>query len=61
GLLQVLEGMTGKDVGKGALEEFSDSSTQVLQNRVKNSPQARGENRWMPGWGNRTRTYKTFE
>lgn len=61
GLLQVLEGMSGKDVGQGALDEFSESSTKVLQNRIKNSPPARGENRWMPGWANRTRTYKTFK
>jgi len=53
GLLQVLEGM-----GNGpAKAEFARSADEVLTRRVANSPVARGEKRWLPGWRNRVRTY----
>ncbi len=53
GLLQVLQGM-----GEGPVEaEFARSATRVLEQRVANSPPARGEQRWLPGWRNRCRTY----
>jgi hypothetical protein len=53
GLLQVLEAMeTGS-----AKAEFARAATKVLTRRVANSPVARGEKRWLPGWKNRIRTY----
>ncbi|MBV8378232.1 MAG: hypothetical protein JO279_14645 [Verrucomicrobia bacterium] len=53
GLLQVLE-----EMGKGpAKSEFSQAADKVLTRRVANSPVERNENRWLPGWRNRVRTY----
>jgi hypothetical protein len=53
GLLQVLE-----EMGKGpAKSEFSRAADKVLTRRVANSPVERNENRWLPGWRNRIRTY----
>jgi hypothetical protein len=57
GLLQVLEGMGG-----GApLTAFSKSANQVLTRRVANSPKARHEAQWLPGWRNRVATYADGE
>jgi hypothetical protein len=55
GLLQVLAGMRGS--GPGATTEFSRSAAAILERRVKNSPPARGEARWLPGWKNRVSSY----
>jgi len=53
GLLQVLINM-----GPGpALPAFSSSAQLVLRERVKNSPPARNEAKWLPGWMNRCKTY----
>lgn len=54
GLLQVLEAMptTGNP-----LPAFSRAADKVLTRRVENSPPARGEARWLPGWRNRLKTY----
>jgi hypothetical protein len=53
GLLQVLESM-----GDGpALPSFSRAARKVLQRRVENSPPARNEAKWLPGWLNRVATY----
>lgn len=54
GLLQVLETMppTGN-----ALSEFAKAADIVLTRRVKNSPSARNEAKWLPGWRNRLATY----
>jgi len=57
GLLQVLDLMTGTAAGPSALEEFSAASAGVLRRRVRLSPPERGEQRWLPGWENRCRTY----
>ena len=54
GLLQVLEGMQGT-AGTNA---FADSARSVLRQRVANSPPARHESRWLPGWLNRVETYR---
>jgi hypothetical protein len=59
GLLQVLEGMQGTKEGRSAVNEFSRSAVAVLKRRVKNSPPARKESRWLPGWVNRVRSYTT--
>jgi hypothetical protein len=57
GLLQVLQNMRGQEVGKSALAAFSASAEKVLPARVENSPQERGEIRWLSGWIKRIRTY----
>ncbi len=53
GLLQVL-----KTMGNGpALQEFSRAADKVLTRRVQNAPAERGEQRWLPGWRNRVKSY----
>lgn len=52
GLLQVLENMRGD-----SLEDFARSAKEVLTRRVRNSPPARNEARWLAGWKNRCETY----
>lgn len=54
GLLQVLETMP--DSGP-AMPEFVHAADEVLTQRVKNSPSARHEAQWLPGWRNRLQTY----
>lgn len=58
GLLQVLEGMNVQASNNDLLASFRDSATHVLTNRVKNAPKERGEERWLPGWINRIKTYQ---
>jgi len=58
GLLQVLEGMRGAAGGQSAVEEFSRAAAAVLKRRVQNSPPARNEARWLPGWINRVNSYR---
>ncbi len=57
GLLQVLENMKGQPRGAAAAREFSASASLTLKRRVANSPPARNESRWLPGWLNRTAGY----
>ena len=57
GLLQVLQEMRGTPRGAAAATEFSHASARVLERRVRNSPPARRESRWLPGWRNRCATY----
>ncbi len=53
GLLQVLAAM-----GDGPpMKEFSQAANRVLTQRVANSPKARNEAKWLPGWRNRCATY----
>jgi len=59
GLLQVLQGMSGTAPGQAALDEYSLSADQVLTRRVANAPPERHEERWLPGWRARVRTYRT--
>jgi hypothetical protein len=54
GLLQVLAAMPH---GGAPLPGFVKAADQVLTRRVSNSPPARNEDRWLPGWRNRLRTY----
>jgi hypothetical protein len=54
GLLQVLETM---DSGGAAPAAFGRAAAQVLERRVKNSPPARNEAKWLPGWKNRVKAY----
>ena len=58
GLLQVLEEMRGYPTGRAATAEFSRAAGAVLTRRVQNAPAARGEQRWLPGWLNRCKTYR---
>jgi hypothetical protein len=58
GLLQVLERMKGTEPGRTARNEFADSAVAALALRVKNSPPARHEERWTPGWNNRIDSYR---
>jgi hypothetical protein len=57
GLLQVLAGMPQENAGNNAVKNFADSAKKVLTNRVRNSPPARNESRWLPGWLARINTY----
>ena len=54
GLLQVLETMSSDGP---ALTAFARSADTVLTRRVENSPPARNEAKWLPGWKNRHATY----
>ncbi len=58
GLLQVLEGMSRASGRRAAPNEFAESAARVLHERVKNSPPARNESRWLPGWLNRVASYR---
>jgi len=58
GLLQVLEEMRPSRPGPQALNEFADASMRVLERRVRNSDPRRNERKWLPGWRNRTNTYR---
>ncbi len=58
GLLQVLEEMRPSSVGSQALNEFANAAMRVLERRVKNSNPRRNEIKWLPGWRNRTNTYR---
>ncbi|MBJ6610131.1 MAG: hypothetical protein JG718_07200 [Candidatus Thiothrix moscowensis] len=58
GLLQVLEEMQPSQPGAQALHAFADAATQVLERRIRNSPPARNEARWLAGWSNRINTYR---
>ena len=55
GLLQVLDHMDPKEENK--LKAFADSAKAMLSRRIKNSPPARGEERWRKGWNVRLDTY----
>jgi hypothetical protein len=54
GLLQVLETMDSEGQAPAA---FGRAAAQVLERRVKNSPPARNEAKWLPGWKNRVKAY----
>jgi len=54
GLLQVLTRMSPSGP---ALPAFVRAADEVLTLRVKNSPPARNEAQWLPGWRNRLKTY----
>lgn len=58
GLLQVLEEMRPSQPGSQALHEFADAAMRVLERRVRNSPPANNERRWLAGWSNRVNTYR---
>ena len=55
GLLQVLEHMDPNETNKQ--KAFAMSAKAMLSRRIKNSPPARGEERWRKGWNVRLDTY----
>lgn len=55
GLLQVLETMRPNE--SDAVVEFSRAAMSILRRRVANSPPARHESKWLPGWLNRVSGY----
>jgi hypothetical protein len=55
GLLQVLQKMP--DRSGDAADQFSQAAAQVLEQRVKNAPPARHEDRWLSGWLRRVNGY----
>ncbi len=55
GLLQVLMHMEEDEPNK--LKAFALSAKRMLDRRIKNSPPARGEERWRKGWNKRVDTY----
>jgi len=55
GLLQVLWNMDDKETNKQ--KAFAQSASRMLSRRIKNSPPARGEERWRKGWNIRLETY----
>ncbi len=57
GLLQVLAGMPAPADDRAAVTAFAESAARVLRQRVRNSPPARHESRWLAGWLNRVHTY----
>ena len=57
GLLQVLHAMDIKNKSDH-VEAFIKAAQQVLENRVKNAPPERHEERWLLGWKNRINRYK---
>lgn len=59
GLLQVLEGMSGRGPGQPALDAFADSARRALERRVKLSPPERHESDWLSIWLKRVETYRT--
>ena len=57
GLLQVRECMADAPAGQASVAAFAKSADAALTRRVANSPPARDENRWLPGWRKRLLTY----
>jgi len=57
GLSQVLQGMRTTNGGQESAREFAESAKRALDNRITNSPAARGEARWRAGWHKRCETY----
>ncbi len=55
GLLQVLQHLDESHPDK--YKAFSDSAKAMLSRRIRNSPPARGEERWRRGWFKRLDTY----
>jgi len=55
GLLQVLEHMNPNE--PNTQKAFALSAKAMLDRRIKNSPPARGEERWRAGWNKRLETY----
>ena len=57
GLLQVLENMNYTNNNNFIVAQFADEAKKLLAQRVKNSPKARNEQKFLAGWINRVNTY----
>lgn len=57
GLLQVLQNMNYTNNNNLLVEQFADSAKKLLTLRIKNSPKARNEQKFLLGWINRVNTY----
>lgn len=57
GLMWVLMEMKNVSSGQAAAREFGEAAKRRLDLRITNSPKARGESRWRPGWHNRCDSY----
>lgn len=57
GLMWVLMEMKDVPAGQAAAREFCAAAKRRLDLRITNSPRARGESRWRPGWHNRCDSY----
>ena len=60
GLLQILSEMSWQNDSRKALEEFVQVADKVLVARVKNAPPDRKEEKWLPGWQRRVKSYLEF-
>jgi len=58
GLLQVLEAIPENTPPDKLVIAFADAADELLRRRVANSPPARNEQRWRPGWKKRVDTYR---
>ena len=56
GLLQVLANMS-EGTRTNPAGYFSTSAAEILERRVRNAPAERHEERWLPGWKSRVRSY----
>jgi len=60
GLSQVLRQMDEGEIGQeGVRAAFAAAAEKVLEERVRHAPAERNEERWLPGWQNRVRSYAT--
>jgi len=57
GLLHVLSTMRESQARNDAVTEFAHAAQHLLTQRVHNAPPERNEQRWLPGWCNRLKTY----
>jgi len=57
GLRQALQEMKDAPAGKDATAAFAAAADFVLTRRVSNAPPERHEERWLPGWRKRLKTY----
>ena len=59
GLLQVLQSMNYTNNNNLIVAQFAEHAKKLLTQRVKNSPKARNEQKFLAGWINRVNTYTT--
>ena len=57
GLMWVLMNMRDVPAGQAAAREFANAAKRTLDNRIRNSPPSRGEQRWRAGWHKRCDRY----
>jgi hypothetical protein len=60
GLAQVLLEMEIPDDTEKALDAFISAAERVLERRVSHAPRREVESKWLPGWRNRIRGYRSI-